>query len=196
MRRRPCPNAWLIFAAFAALATVHEASSPSEAAVRKGEANLGVIVDKDLFRPSREKPDQARRPGTKSGPVKPPQRPAPEVTLTGTVILDTGGVAMLSWHGSSSGSGAYRVGDQIEEFIIVDITRDTVVLKRGDEVLRARMSSGRKPAADRVPGQHRTGAFRNFSPAVTGGGVQSDMPAPGKTEDGMEENGGNEWAGE
>ncbi len=199
MRRRQRSTAFLVFAAFASLATIHESSCASEAVIRNEGANFGVIVEKDLFRPSREKPI-AERPGPKPGPARPPQRPAPEVTITGTVILDTGGVAMLSWHGDSSGSGAYRVGDRIEEFVIVDITRDTVVLKRGEEVLRASMSGGRKPAADRTLGQRSMGAFRNLSPAVPRGGVQSDMPVHGKAEagnaeNGMEEIGGNEWAG-
>ncbi|MBW7956978.1 MAG: hypothetical protein H3C68_03715 [Deltaproteobacteria bacterium] len=200
MRARPYSSAVLALAALTAFVFAREPSSAgAEAAIRKGGGgNLGVIVEKDLFRPSRKKPEPPKPgPNPKPGSLAPAKRPAPEITLTGTVLLDTGGVAMLSWQGVSSGSGTYRVGDQIEDFVIVDITRDTVILRRGNDVLSARMSTGRNPAADWRPWQVRTGPVKNVSPAVPRAGVPSDMPAAGKgeRENEMEENGVNEWTG-
>lgn len=182
MQTRNHSIAGLALAAFAAVIFAWEPFiSGADAGERKGGGgNFGVIVEKDLFRPSRKKPEPPQpRPGPKPSEHK---RQAPAIILSGTVILDNGAVAMLSWQGVTSGSGAYMVGDHIEEFVIVDITRDMVVLRRGDEVLSARMSPGRLPAPGLKPftrGQVR--AVKEISPASPREGFSyEEVPVTGK----------------
>lgn len=199
MLARPCLNSVLALAAVAAFFIVREPPiAGADAGARSGGGgDFGVIVEKDLFRPSR-KPEPPGAGLNPSPPPKPRKKPAPEVVLTGTVILDTGAIAMLNWQGVTSGSGAYAVGDRIEEFVIVDITKDTIVLKRGDEVLSARMSTGRRPAADWKPPDGRRGrAVKETQASVpAGGGPHGGIQAVGKGADRMDDYGGIEWSGE
>lgn len=108
-------------------------------------ASLGVIVEKDLFRPSRQKAKPPKpKPKKPAEPVvvlPPPKSPPPRLTLSGTILLDSGDVALLSLQ-SSGGSGRYRIGDEIEGFRITEIGSESVTLKRDDEVLRVFMNSG------------------------------------------------------
>lgn len=132
------------FAAFFALAFFLE-PAVSFAKANHREGSLGVIVEKDLFRPSRNKPRPPKAaPKPPPAPVvvlPPPKSPPPRLTLSGTILLDSGSEALMSLQ-SQSGSGRYRVGDEIEGFVITDILGESVVLKREDEVLKVYMNSG------------------------------------------------------
>lgn len=131
-------------AAFFALAFFLE---PAAAFGKSGrEGSLGVIVEKDLFRPSRNKPRPPKAaPKPPPAPVvvlPPPKSPPPRLTLSGTILLDSGSEALMSLQSSPSGSGRYRVGDEIEGFVITEILGESVVLKREDEILKVYMNSG------------------------------------------------------
>jgi len=158
-------------AAFFALAFFLE-TGDAFARAKGAEGSFGVIVEKDLFRPSRQKPRPPKA-APKPAPVvvlPPPKSPPPRLTLSGTILLDSGNEALLSLQSAPAGSGRYRVGDEIEGFVITDILGESVVLKRDEEVLKVHMNSGQ-------------GGFQNASgfqqtrqnPAVQGG-PPSDIP--------------------
>lgn len=135
------------------------------------EGSLGVIVEKDLFRPSRNKPRPPKAaPKPPPAPVvilPPPKSPPPRLTLSGTILLDSGSEALMSLQSAPSGSTRYRVGDEIEGFVITDILGESVVLKREDEVLKVYMNSGQ-------------GGFQNasgFPQARQNAAVQSGPPS-------------------
>lgn len=156
-------------AAFFVLAFLLEPAAFGKANQREG--SLGVIVEKDLFRPSRNKPRPPKA-APKSAQVvvlPPPKSPPPRLTLSGTILLDSGSEALMQ--STLSGSGRYRVGDEIEGFVITDILGESVVLKRDDEVLKVYMNSVQ-------------GGFQNASGfsqarqniAVQSSGAPSDIP--------------------
>lgn len=202
MGKPPRSSAALALALSAAmLVLAPDRSNAGESAVksvRKGDSKtFGVIVEKDLFRPTRKKPGTGPGIYTKNDPPPHPKTPPPSITLTGTVLLDTGGVAMLSWQGVSSGSGAYRVGDHIEEFVVTEIRKDMVLLMRGDEVIAAKMSHERQPAQTWKPrerGPSRLGPSSGSPPPVLAGGVPYENP-DSREEAEMEKNGESEWNG-
>lgn len=137
----------------------------ASASVQKIDSkSLGVIVEKDLFRPTRQKP-KPPKPKPKKAPelaviLPPPKSPPPRLTLSGTILLDSGNVALMSLQSSVAGSGRYKIGDEIEGFRITEITSETVVLKRDDEVLKVFMNSGQ--------GVHSGApAFANSQPHTT-----------------------------
>lgn len=134
--------------------------------------SLGIIVEKDLFRPSRQKPKPPRKsqPRPKVEPVvvlPPPKSPPPRLVLSGTVLLDSGSVALMSLQGAPGASGRYAVGDRIEDFVVTEILGESVVLKRDDEVLRVDMGSGQ-----------RQGAYSRALPErqAVAGGPPADIP--------------------
>lgn len=129
------------FAVFFALAFFLE---PAFGKANHRDGSLGVIVEKDLFRPSRNKPRPPKAAPKPPAPVvmPPPKSPPPRLTLSGTILLDSGSEALMSLQSSPSGSGRYRVGDEIGGFVVTDILGESVVLKRDDEVLKVYMNSG------------------------------------------------------
>lgn len=146
--RKDMAHGWLKIAAYGAViffaAMLSTPMVFAKTDVRAG--SLGVIVEKDLFRPTRQKPKPPRKaPPKKPEPVAvvaPPKSPPPRLTLSGTILLDSGSVALMSLQSAQAGSGRYRLGDEIEGFRITDITSESVILKRDDEVLQVNMGSG------------------------------------------------------
>lgn len=144
--------------------------------VKKTDVNspLGVIVEKDLFRPTRQKPKPPKQVPKKAPEpavvLPPPKSPPPSLTLSGTILLDSGNVALMSLQSASSGSGRYKIGDEIEGFRVTEITSENVVLKRDDEVLKVFMNS--------VQGVFQGApAFANSQPHTTAQSQpQADIP--------------------
>lgn len=145
----------------------------AEASVKKANdrgGSLGVIVEKDLFRPSRQKPKPPKpkpKPKPPAEPVvvlPPPKSPPPRLTLSGTILLDSGNVALLSLQSAGGGSGSYRTGDEIEGFRITDIASESVTLMRDEEILRVFMNAGQggtpaAPAVQRVRSQNTAAQY-------------------------------------
>lgn len=111
-------------------------TAPRSAKVSEPQrADYDVISSRDLFRPGRQmyvappKPQPAPAPP----PPPPPPKPVPRLALVGTVIRDDGQAAIMDYNGKSS---YYKVGDDIEGFVIKSIRKDTVVLQREGETLR------------------------------------------------------------
>lgn len=92
--------------------------------IKKDTGVYQVIVQKDLFRPSRteSKPDTA-----KSGlpPTLPPK-------LFGVMIMDNDKIAILE-DPASKRKKTYRVKDSIGDFVVSDIEKDKIILLRGEE---------------------------------------------------------------
>lgn len=101
-----------------------------------------VIVEKDVFRPARQMyvPPKPKPKVAPPPPPPPPRRPPPRLTLIGTVLLDDGEAAIMDNAGTSQKGGFYKVGDVIEEFVIKNIRKDFVILKRDGETLKVVMS--------------------------------------------------------
>lgn len=162
-------KAWIYSGAVSAALCLSLALCPAmaSAGVKKQpeKGSLGVIIEKDLFRPSRQKPSPPKpKPKPKAEPVAvlpPPKSPPPRLTLSGTVLLDSGDVALLSLQGEGA-SGRYRIGDEIAGFRITEIGSDRVTLRRDDELLSVFMNSGQAgvhapQALHGAPGQSATG---------------------------------------
>lgn len=107
----------------------------SAQASEPARADYDVISSKDLFRPGRQMYVAPPPPPPKLAPPPPPPppKPVPRLALIGTVIRDDGQSAIMDYNGKSS---YYKVGDDIEGFIIKSIRKDTVVLEREGEILR------------------------------------------------------------
>lgn len=98
-------------------------------------ADYDVISSRDLFRPGRQMYVAPPKPQPKPAPPPPPPppKPVPRLALVGTIIRDDGQAAIMDYNGKSS---YYKVGDNIEGFVIKSIRKDTVVLDREGEILR------------------------------------------------------------
>jgi len=84
-----------------------------------------VIVQKDLFRPTRTE--------WKEEAIKSGLPPTPPPTLYGIMITDNDRIAILEESPSSIKRKIYRVKDQIGGFVVSEIEREKVVLIRGEE---------------------------------------------------------------
>ncbi|MBI1912593.1 MAG: hypothetical protein HYS21_11410 [Deltaproteobacteria bacterium] len=128
-----------------------------------------VISERDLFRPQRvkleAKPKPIQKPVIAFVPPPPAPPPPPRLTLVGTVLLDTGTAAIMENMGTSRGPIYYRVGDQVEGYVIKKIYKDIVLLEKGTEVLRVAMSHS---------GQ---GTQRQVNTAPVANRPPSDIPA-------------------
>lgn len=157
-----------------ALAFCFEPSSASGKAKNDG-GSLGIIVEKDLFRPSRQKPRPPKPALKKPAPapaveLPPPKSPPPRLTLSGTILLDSGNEALMSLQSAPAASGRYRVGDEIEGFVVTDILAESVVLRREEEVLKVYMAG--QGGFQGTPGFQR--AARQSAAAESG--PPSDIP--------------------
>ncbi|MFQ5442184.1 MAG: hypothetical protein ACE5EB_05605 [Thermodesulfobacteriota bacterium] len=106
-----------------------------------GRSSYNLIVKKDLFRASRRKYVAPPKPRAVKRVVrKKPVLKAPSLTLLGTVILDDGKAAMMSFRGRENDAKFYRVGDKVGGFTIKKIDEKSVLLKRGKRTLKVLMS--------------------------------------------------------
>lgn len=91
--------------------------------VRKDIASYQVIVQKDLFRPSR----------TEFKPVaKSTLPPTPPPRIFGILIMDNNKIAILE-DSTSKKKKNYHVGESIGDLVVSEIEKDKVILLRGDE---------------------------------------------------------------
>lgn len=98
-------------------ASVREEKEPDEVAFQ-------VIVQKDLFRPSRTEPRLEEI--SKAAPVIPPK-------LYGTIIIENEKSAILE-DPNTKVTKSYRINDSIAGFVVSDIQKDKVILlKEGGE---------------------------------------------------------------
>lgn len=131
-----------------------KAAKPGAERISEPRSAYSVIVEKDLFRPARQKyvpppPKPAPKPFV---PPPPPPKPPPRLTLIGTVLLDDGEAAIMDYPGGGQKSSYYRVGDEIEGFVVTEIRKDSVLLKRGDETLKVVMNQPPSSSLPPVPG--------------------------------------------
>ena len=116
-------------------------ASKNEKNVIPAVSYYNVIVEKDLFRPARQKFVMRPRPKPPVAVVAPPPpKPPPRLTLIGTILLDNEETAVLEYAGSGHRSAYYKVGDKIEDFVITEIHENTVLLERSGEVLKVVMN--------------------------------------------------------
>ncbi|MFQ5901325.1 MAG: hypothetical protein ACE5IH_07195 [Thermodesulfobacteriota bacterium] len=111
-----------------------------------------VIIEKDLFRPSRKKyiakivlpppPPPPPPPPSPPPPPPPPKRPVPKFTLYGTVILeDKDDVAIISTNMQNRKPSFFKVGDEVEEgFVLKEIHKNKVILAREEDEERTEVS--------------------------------------------------------
>lgn len=141
-------------------ASVNKAAAKSEA--------YRASSERDIFRPvlprAVERPKKAKKTEPLPPPPPPVKPPPPRLALIGTIILDDREAAIIDYAGSGQ-KGTYRVGDDIEGFVIKEIRKDWVLLDRDGEAMRVFMSQSSGA------GGGPTG--RGHSPAPQG----SDIPA-------------------
>lgn len=95
------------------------------------ESHYQIIVDKDLFRPSRT---PVKENSQTAAPLSPKERPK----LFGTMIMDSGTFAILE-DPSTKASKIYYVNDSFSGFTVSEILEDKVILKRGDESIEVKL---------------------------------------------------------
>ena len=121
--------------------------------VNESRAAYNVIVEKDLFSRNRQKyipqPIVARPPAPK---------PPPKLVLIGTVLGGGGEAAIIDYPAGGLKSSLYRIGDDIEGFVITEIGEDSVLLKKQGEVLKVnlRQSIPFLPSAPNTPAVNTT----------------------------------------
>ncbi|MBI5236989.1 MAG: hypothetical protein HY887_01010 [Deltaproteobacteria bacterium] len=117
-----------------------KAAKPDAGWASPSRSAYGVIVENDLFRPARQKYVAPPKPVHKPFVAPPPPpKPPPKLTLMGTVLLDNGEAAIMDYQGGGQNSSYYRIGDNIEGFVIKEIRKDSVLLERDAESLKVVM---------------------------------------------------------
>lgn len=151
-------------------------SKPTESRGKKALVNekkslpassyYNVIVEKDLFRPARQKfvvkPKPKPPVAVVIAPAPPPPKPPPRLNLIGTILLDNEERAVIEYAGSGQKSSYYKVGDSIEDFVIKEIHENLVLLERSGEVLKVVMN----PSTSAPPQQPHFQQQNVLSPAV------------------------------
>ncbi len=112
-----------------------------------------VIESKDLFRSSRRKyvPPSRPKPVKVAAPPPPAPPPAPKLTLVGTLFLDDGWAALVAYAGNAA--TYYKVGDTLRDFTVKEISKNYIVINRGDESVRFNMDKTEKSSTPRWPVQ-------------------------------------------
>jgi type II secretory pathway component PulC len=118
-------------------------------------STYNVIVDKDIFSSSRRK--FTAHADSKSAKRTIPK--APSLILLGTVILDDYRAAMISYKNSKESAKYYQVGNSIEGFVIKNITKDSVLIRRGNETITVEMNQQKKMKIQK--GSRRVRALAN-----------------------------------
>lgn len=95
------------------------------------ETSYQIIVDKDLFRPSRTPIKENAQTAT---PLSPKDRPK----LFGTMIMDSRKFAILE-DPSTKASKIYYINDSFSGFTVSEILEDKVILKRGGESFEVKL---------------------------------------------------------
>lgn len=134
---------WMKPAAAPSLTAVRPEKAPRDYVGKKlpGRASYNLIAKKDLFRASRRAYVAPPKPkAVKKVVRKKPVLKAPSLTLLGTVILDDGKAAMMSFRGRENDAKFYKVGDKVGGFTIKKIDEESVLLKRGSQTLKVLMS--------------------------------------------------------
>ena len=98
--------------------------------VNLNESAYLVIVEKDLFRPSRTDPK------TDSGTQI--SHPSELLKLFGTIIMNNEKIAILE-DPSTKKSKPYHINDSLSGFVITDIQKDKIVVLRGDEKIEIKL---------------------------------------------------------
>ncbi|MFI5305429.1 MAG: hypothetical protein ACHQYP_11635 [Nitrospiria bacterium] len=128
-----------------AIKPIGRASSGSQAREILSASAYQMMVDNDVFRPSRQKyvpiPKPKAKPKSQLAlPAPPPPKPVPKLALIGTVLLDDGEAAIIENMGSGRKTANYKLGDNIEGFIVKEIQKEMVLLDRDGESLKVIMN--------------------------------------------------------
>ena len=123
--------------------------------VKESRAAYNVIVEKDLFSRNRRKYIPQPKPIVARPPAP---KPPPQLVLIGTVLGGGGESAIIDYPAGGLKSSLYRIGEDIEGFVITEIKEDSVLLKKEGEVLKVdmRKSSPFLPPAPNTPAINTT----------------------------------------
>lgn len=121
----------------------------------QGGSAYNIIVDRDIFSPTRQKYVRPEPPKpSKPVPQAQPSKPLPRLSLVGTVLLDDGEAAMING-GTGRDTSLYKVGDSIEGFVVKEIQKDMVLLEREGESMIVRMNQSSMSSSEAaVPSQY------------------------------------------
>jgi hypothetical protein len=168
-----------------------KAARPAAVRTKPSKSAYDVVVDKDLFRSSRQRFVVQIKPkapvAVVVAPPPPPPKPAPKLNLIGTVLLDNEQTAIIEQVGSPQKASYYKKGDSIEEFVLTEIHEDFVIFKRADEVLKVVMnpsvSAPPQPYTQQQNGAPPAGAQplmqpMGMQPPAQPSGMQPPMPPP------------------
>jgi type II secretory pathway component PulC len=100
------------------------------------EASYQIIVDKNLFRPSRSPVSE-----TAEGPTTVPSKETPQ--LFGTTIMSGIKFAILE-DPSTKSTKLYYVNDSIAGFIVSDIQQDKVILQKAGKTVEVKLRGEKK----------------------------------------------------
>jgi len=113
---------------------------------KKDIAAYQVIIQKDLFRPSRTE-------------YKPPAKsalpPTPPPKLFGILIMDNNKIAILE-DSTSKKKKNYHIGESVGDLVVSEIEKDKVILLRGDEKVIVNLREVKTINVSSRPGAART----------------------------------------
>lgn len=135
-----------------------------------------TVVEKDVFRPSRTKP----------APVEIEVKPLPKFNLYGILLIGEKKRAIIGADQPVIKPRSFKIGDIIEGFEVVDILKNRVILKRGEEKVEVALktsfinlpSLGRKGQKQSGGGASSASAQQALPPAFFQFGDKPPGPPP------------------
>lgn len=138
-----------IWAAFPELPAIDESSRKKLGEYKTAQvpplSAFNVMVESNLFSPYRGYGGltiaKAVKVETSPKKIEPVQQktPPPKLTLIGTILVGNSKKAVLSSENFGKRNASYKMGDDIEGFVIKKIDSDKVLLEREDEILEITM---------------------------------------------------------
>jgi len=90
-----------------------------------------TVVEQDVFRPSRTKP----------APVQIEVKPLPKFNLYGILLIGEKKRAIIGADQPVIKPRSFKIGDNIEGFEVVDILKNRVILRRGEEKIEVALKT-------------------------------------------------------
>lgn len=134
------------------------------------QASFDVISKKNVF--SRTRGSVEKAPAAYAAKPQAPPKPAPKLTLVGTMMMGDASKAMINVDASEKGTSIYGIGDSIDGFVVKEIQADKVLLEGDGNIIMTVSAKGahaqaqpQMPAVAHSPSDAQTPAGRPVIPA-------------------------------
>lgn len=157
-----------LWAAFPGLPTIDENSKRSledyKTAQVPPSSAFNAMVEKNLFTPYRGYKGltlaKAVKVETALKKVEPVQQktPLPKLTLIGTILIGNSKKAILSSEASRHKTASYKIGDEIEGYVLKTIGSERITLEKNGEILEVALKGGAVSGSVPTQGSDNTAA--------------------------------------